>query len=170
MWGRISGIATFGTFLIFVVQILDLSTKWKYGVVGALGAASVVGVLSVMLFETPKREAMLEKERKKAEIVQLLPSRTDRLEELWSEIEQLDLEIANMKVDAEGQGKVAQSMFYTAPEWMKSANQAGVEKKQNELFMKEQAYERLVNEQTRVYALTDAEWRAEQVEKIYVPE
>lgn len=169
-WAKMVGAFTILGVLIGLAEWLDLHEDLKLLAQGLVLGMMVVLLPAIWMWDSSYRQHKLERERKKLQLVQQLPSRTERLQELRLEIEELDLDMANIRSDMANQEKAAQSMFRNAPEWMMHSNTAVTEKKQNELFMKGQAFERVVGEEDRVSKLTDEDWRSEQEAKIYVPD
>lgn len=169
-WAKMVGAFTILGVLIGLAEWLDLHQDLKLLSRGLILGVMVVLLPAIWMWDSSYRQLKLERERKKLNLVQQLPDKKERLRELRLKIEELDLEMANIRIDMENQKKAAQSMFRNAPDWMMHSSTAVTEKKHNELFMKGQAFERVVVEEDRVSKLTDDEWRAEQVAKIYVPE
>lgn len=166
----IVGVAAVGGTLIALAQFMEFEDEWKFGASGFLLGSMLVAIIAILVFHGQGRQIRLERDRKINEQLQLLPSRRERVEELQREAEQLDLEVSNMKIDVANQEKSLKGFLNTAPDWIQPASDAVTQKKRNEVFMREQAFERVIREQARVSELTDDQWHAEQSAKIYIPE
>jgi hypothetical protein len=168
--GKMVGAFTILGALIALVEWLEVEDDFKILAQGIVLGIMVVLLPAMWLWDSSFRQLKLERERKKLNLVQQLPSRAERLEELRAEIEALDVELANDRIDLENQAKTTQSMFQHAPDWMKHPSNAAREKMKNELFVKEQEFKKVMREEDRVSKLTDEQWHDEQAAKIYVPD
>lgn len=167
-WVKIVGAFTILAGLIALAEWLGFEKEWKFAAHGFVLGLMVVALPMIWAWDSPYRHNKLERERLRNQLVQVIPRREERLRELRDEIDAQEIRIADLKHDAEQQRIAGRSIWKT--EWAIASIDAEARKKESSAALLMQKLVGLREEHDRVEALTDEQWRDEQVAKIYVPE
>lgn len=161
--GGISGI-------VALAQWAKFDDQWRFTAIGFILGVMVILVPAVVLWDRPYRHEKLAREQKKIEMVQVMQTRQERVNELDDMIGIAEIEIEKAKIYARQNMEEARDYANLGSTSWELQHKAFAADWAGNAKMGETNLKKFRQERARLKTLTDDQWRAKQVAKVYVPD